>query len=126
MRGHKLNAKCCLNEKSAALKNKNLLLHIKMGKGILMFGDIEIEKKKFYRHEIPIFKKDVDIEKILAPKKISSGEKNYKYFIVYLYNDHRVKPLHIMLPKASAYVKSYDGETELMDFLINNNDLVEK
>ena len=33
-------------------KNENLIPHIKMGKEILMFGDIEIEKKKFYRNKI--------------------------------------------------------------------------
>ena len=33
-------------------KSKNLIPHIKMGKEILMFGDIEIEKKKFYRNKI--------------------------------------------------------------------------
>ena len=31
-------------------------------------------------------------------------KKNYKYFIGYLYNDNKVKPLHVMLPKTSAYV----------------------
>ena len=55
---------------------------------------------------------DVDIEKFIASNKISFGEKNYKYFIGYLYNDHKVKPLHIMVPKTSTYVKSYDGQTE--------------
>ena len=39
-----------------------------------------------------------------------------KYSIGYLYNDHRVKPLHVMLPKISAYVKSYDGITKCMYF----------
>ena len=29
--------------------------------------------------------------------KISIGEKNYKYFINYLYNGNKVKPLNIML-----------------------------
>ena len=33
-------------------KSENLIPHIKMGKEILMFGDIEIEKKKFYRNKI--------------------------------------------------------------------------
>ena len=56
--------------------------------------------------------KDVDIKKVLALNKISFGEKNYKYFIGYSYNDHEVKPLHIVLPKTSAYVKSYDGQTK--------------
>ena len=97
-----------------------------MGKEILTFGNIEIEKSKFYRSKTPIFLKDVDIEKVLVSNKISFGEKNYKYFIGYLYNDNKVKPLHIMLPKTSAYVKSYDGQTKWMYFLIEDDDLLEK
>ena len=41
-----------------------------MGKEVLMFGDIEIEKNKFYLHKTPFLKKDVDIEKVLVSKKI--------------------------------------------------------
>ena len=33
-------------------------------------------------------------------------------FIGYLYNGHKIKPLHIMLPKTSAYVKNYDEQTK--------------
>ena len=65
-----------------------------MGKEILTFGDIKIEKNKFYCQKSPIFIKDVDIEKVLVSNKISFAEKNYKYFIGYLYNDEKVKPLH--------------------------------
>ena len=46
--------------------------------------------------------KDVDTEKALVSNQISFGEKSCKYFIGYLYNGNKVKPLH----KASAYVKS--------------------
>ena len=53
---------------------------------------------------------DADIEKVLVSNKSSFGEKNYKYFIGYLYDSHKVKPLHIILPKTSAYVKSYEGQ----------------
>ena len=42
-----------------------------MVKEILTFGDIEIEKNKFYRHKA----KDVDIENMLVFTKISFGEK---------------------------------------------------
>ena len=28
-----------------------------------------------------------------------------------MYDDYKIKPLHITLPKTSAYVKSYDGQT---------------
>ena len=49
-----------------------------------------------------------------------------KYFIGYLHNDHKVEPLHIMLLKTSAYVKSYNGQTKWMRFLIDDDDLLEK
>ena len=53
-----------------------------------------------------LFIKDVDIDNVLVPNKVSSGEKNYKYFIGYLHEDYKIKSLHIMLPKTSAYVES--------------------
>ena len=46
-----------------------------MGKEILTFGDIEIGKNKLYPCKSPIFKKDVDIEKVLVYNKTSFGEK---------------------------------------------------
>ena len=36
---------------------------------------------KFHCYKNPIFLKDLDIEDILISSKISSTEKNYKYFI---------------------------------------------
>ena len=36
-------------------KQKKSFLHIKMGKEISTFGDIEIEKDEFYLHKSPIF-----------------------------------------------------------------------
>ena len=77
---------------------------------MLTFGNIEIEKNRFYRHITPIFLRDVDIEKVFVSNNISFGEKNYKYFIGYFYNSNKVKPLNIMLPKTSAYVEGYDGQ----------------
>ena len=56
---------------------------------------------------------------------VSSGEKNYKYFIGYKNDDHKIKPLHIMLPKTSAYVKSYDGETKWKYFFNDDDELLE-
>ena len=49
---------------------------------------------------------------MLLSNKISFGENNYKYFIDYLYNDNKLKPLHKMLPKRSAYVKTYNERTK--------------
>ena len=55
-----------------------------MGKEVLAAGVIGIEKHKFqfYKRKMQILKKE------LVSSKISSGEKNYKYFIGYLYDDY--------------------------------------
>ena len=99
-------------KKENIIKHKNLLSHVKIGREILTFRDIELEKNKFYRYKSPIFLNDADIEKVLVSKKISLREKGYKYFIGCLQNDHKVKPLHIMLSKISAYVKRDDKLTK--------------
>ena len=86
---------------------------------------IETEKKST-TIRLLLFLKDVDVEKGLVSNKISFGEKNYKYFTGYLYNDDKFNSLHIMLPETSVYLKSYDGQTKWMNFLIKDDDLLKK
>ena len=50
-------------------------------------------------------------------------KKNYKYFIGYLYNDNKVKPLHVIFPYINAYVKRQDGEAKWMYVLTEHDDL---
>ena len=69
-------------------------------------------KKKNYHHKTSVPLRDVDIEKILVSNKVSFGEKKYKYFIGYLYNDHKFNSLDKVLLKTSARVKCYDGQTK--------------
>ena len=52
--------------------------------------------------------------------------KFHKYFIGYLYDGYKVKPLHIMLSKVSPYVKSYDEQTKWMYFGIKGDELFDK
>ena len=96
---------------------KNLVSHIKMDKESLTFGDLKIEEINFTAIKLLFLKKDVDIENALASNKMSSD---------YLYDDYKIKPLHLMLPKMKAYVKSYDGQTKWMYFLIEDDDLLAK
>ena len=44
-----------------------------MGKEILTFEDIEIEKDKFYDNKIPVSLKAIDIEKMLVSNEVSFG-----------------------------------------------------
>ena len=85
-----------------------------------------MKKRNFTAIRLLFFYKDVDIEKVLLSNKTSFGEKNHKNFIGYLYNDDKVKPLHIILPKTNVYVKSYDGQTKWMYILTEDNDLLKK
>ena len=63
--------------------------------------------------KVLFFLENVNIENVLVSNKISSGEKkNYKFIIGYLYDDYKVKQLHILLMNTSTYVKSYDGQTK--------------
>ena len=66
------------------------------------------------------------MKKVLVWNKISFGEKNYKYFIAYLYNGNKVKALNVILPKTTTYVKSYDEQTSWMYFLVEDDDSLEK
>ena len=67
---------------------------------------------------------EVDIEKVSVSRKTCLGEKSYKYFIDYLYIDHKIKPLNMTLPTTSAYVKIYESKILWTYFLIENDDLL--
>ena len=86
-----------------------------MDKKILTFGDIEIEKKNKTKKQNKQTKNTTNAIRLL-------GEKNYKYFIDYLYNND--KAIKLMLPKTSTYVKRYDGQIIWMYFLIEDDGLL--
>ena len=77
---------------------------------------LKLEKINFTAIRLLFFKR-------CTSNKISFGERNCKYFIGYLYNDDRIEPLHIMVPKTSTYVKNDVGQTKWMYFLIEDDDL---
>ena len=62
-------------KKRNIIKRKSLLSAITMDKQIITFGNIEIEKHKFYRFKSPIVLEDMGIGSALASNKISSDEK---------------------------------------------------
>lgn len=50
-------------------------------------------------------------DNVLLSNKCFFRSRNYKYLIGYI-DDSKIKPLYIILPKTSVYVKSYDRETK--------------
>ena len=51
---------------------------MKLGKTVIKFGDIEIEKQKFRQHKRPISMKNIDIDKIVASNKSYFGKTKFK------------------------------------------------
>ena len=72
-----------------------------------------------------LFLNDVHIDNILISNKIPNDERKYKYFIGYL-DYYKIKSFSIILPKTSAYAKSYDGGIKWMYFLIEDEELLKK
>ena len=68
-----------------------------MGKEVLILRDIEIWKNKFSRHQSHIFKKVVDIGKVLVSNKIYYNEKAINTLLVTC----------IMIIKLSHYIQCF-------------------
>ena len=85
-----------------------------MGKEIITFGSIEVEKQKFCQYKSLISIYDVNIDKIVVPIGVLFGKIGFKYFIDYK-NSKEIRPLCVMLPKMSAYRRNFD-ETKYMPF----------
>ena len=77
---------------------------------------LKLKNIKKTNYKSPILFKDVNIENLLESSKVFVDEKSYKYFVGYLYDCNKIKPMHIMLPKARTYVKRYDDQTNGMPF----------
>ena len=97
-----------------------------MGKDVITFDDIEIEKKqKFHYHKSPISIYNIDINKIVVSSKVHFG--GFKYFIGYK-NDKKIRPLCLMLPKKKLqqkYKRNFD-ETKYMTFSVKDDKLLEE
>ena len=87
---------------------------------------IKIAKEKFYAAKKPIEIWDFDVDNIVISKLVKT-KTNSKYLIGYL--DKDIRPLVLIMPKMSRYVKTFkveDKKNKLMSFLINGEKLLEK
>ena len=97
---------------------------------MLRFGKTKIAKEKFYAAKKPIKIWDVNVENIVISKLVKT-KTNSKYCIGYL--DKTMRPLVLIMPKMSGYVKTFkvkegdkDKNNKLMSFRIDDEKLLEK
>ena len=64
-------------------KNKNKLKEVitiyKMGKEIITFSNIEVEKHKFHQHKSPISIYDLNLDRIVVSNRVAFGKSGFKY-----------------------------------------------
>ena len=67
----------------------------------------------------------VDLSKIVVSSRWKLNDRTYKYFCGYLNNDV-IKPLCVILPKMSRYIKYFDNGGKNMSFVTDDKKVYEK
>ena len=67
----------------------------------------------------------VDVDQIVVSYKFKYNNQSFKYFIGYQ-KDETVKPLCIILPQMSGYIKYFENGGKNMSFLIKDDEVWEK
>ena len=91
----------------------------------IKFGDKEVDKKKFYSSKEAILLDSVDLSKIVVSSRWKLNDTTYKYFCGYL-NNNVIKPLCVILPQMSRYIKYFDNGGKNMSFVADNKEVYEK
>ena len=78
-----------------------------MSEKTLKFGHIVVNKGEFHASKQAIALNLVNTNKIVVSDKFKHNGDGFKYFIGYLHDDDVIRPLCIMLPQTSAYIKYF-------------------
>ena len=86
-----------------------------MSEQTLKFCDIVVNKREFHASKKTIALNLVNTNKIVVFGKFKHSDDSSKYFIGYLHDDDDViRPLCIVLPQMSGYIKYFDNGGKMM------------
>ena len=91
----------------------------------LKFNNIRVNKKKFHTSKESTDLMSVNLDQIVVSDKFNYNEDDFKYFISYQ-KGKIVKPLCIILPQMSGYIKYLEYGSPNMSFLIKDEEVWEK
>ena len=86
-----------------------------MNEKTLKFNNIRLNKKEFHMSKQPIELMSVNVDQIVVCDKFKHNNEGFKYFIGYL-DGGIVKPLRIILPQMSGYIKYFENGNKNMSF----------
>ena len=101
------------------------LLTIRMSKKTLKFENIKIGKKEFHKSKQPINLDLVNIDQIVIFDKFKHNGHGFKYFVGYKEGE-TVKPLRIILPQMSGYIKYFENGGKNMSFMTKDDRMLDK
>ena len=91
----------------------------------LKFNNIRVNKKKFHMSKKAIDLMSVNVNKIVVSDKFNYNEDCFKYFIGYQKGEI-VRPLCIILPQMSGYIKYFEYGAINMSFFFNYDEVWQK
>ena len=86
----------------------------------LKFNNIRVNKKEFHKSKQPIH-----LDLVVVSDKFKHSDSGFKYFIGYKEGEI-VKPLCIILPQMTGYIKYFENGGKNMSFVIKDDDMLEK
>ena len=96
-----------------------------MSEKTLKFNNIRLNKKEFHKSKEPIDLLSVDLDQIVVSYKFKDNGEGFKHFIGYQKGE-TVKPLCIILPQMSGYIKYFENGGKNMSFLIKDDEVWDK
>ena len=96
-----------------------------MSEKTLKFDSIKIGKKEYYKSKQPINSDLVNVDQIVISDKFRHNDDGFEYFISYK-EDDIVKPLYIISPQMSGYMKYFENGGKNMSLLIKDDNLLDK
>ena len=110
--------------KKEALHNKQVLflLSIRMSEKTLKFDNIGLDKEELHKSKRPIGLVSVNVDQIAISEIFKHSDDGFKCFIGQK-EDEIVKPLCIILPQMSGYIKYFENGGKNMSFMTYDNRL---
>ena len=96
-----------------------------MSEKTLKFDNIKVNKKKFHKSKQPINLDLINVDQIVISGKFKHSDDGFKYFIGYKEGEI-VKPLCIILPQMTGYIKYFENGGKNMSFVIKDDDVLDK
>ena len=93
-----------------------------MSEKTLKFNNIRLNKKELHKSKQPIELMSVIVDQIVVSDKFKHNNEGFKYFIGFQEGEI-VKPLYIILPQMSGYIKFFDNGRKNMSSLIKDDEV---